>query len=207
MNVTKSLALGIVAAAIPTCVGVPQAAAAVVHTQSNLLAPASPTLFVTMTVDADLHRPPRVLLSWGSTSLPAGPSSLDIDLGGVVPDFHGYTLIGLDANGGVMVTFADPAAAAGREFSSVFRGYNESEVAASILAGGPLLNQFINNLETIPGLATRMGVESRAMRFSVGADYGSFVADFNPIPSVGAASIFAFAGLGCASTRQRRRVK
>ena len=200
MDKSLSMALGVTAALAPLAALSPDAAA-VVYTQSDLQAPAPETMFITLTVDADIHRPPRVLFAWGTRPLPAGPFDLNV----VAPsptDFDAYALIGRTATGGVLVSFADPSLALGRPFSDVFPGFQESQVADAIAFGGPILDQFIFALDTTPGVATEMQVACRTIHFSDGVDFGSFIAGFEPIPAPGSVLFISVAG---AFTLTRRR--
>ena len=192
----------VAAAIVPICVAASESEAAVIYTQGNLLAPAPTTRFVTMAVDADLHRPPRVLFAWGSAGMSAGPSTRNVDVDSP-PDFDSYALIGVDSVGGVFVSFANPAAAIGRPFAALFPGFDESQVADAITNGGPLLTDFVTSLETVPGVATSMGAQCSCTHFSDGAPYGTFIASFNPVPAPGAAIVLMITGSGTMLRRRR----
>lgn len=201
MKQASSMAGAVALAVVPLTIGADKAEAAVVYTHSELQAPATSTRFVMLSVDEDRHRPPVVMLTWGSRNLPGGSSDNNVDTGGV-PTFDAYALIGLDSSGGVFVTFADPNAAIGRNFASVFPGFNESEVAAAMVSGAPLLDSFVAQLDVTPGVATKVGVQCECTHFSTGASYGTFIADFSPVPSPGS-SLVVLAG-GAWTTRRRR---
>ncbi len=202
MDKATPWAFGVTAALAPLAAVSPESSAAVVYTQSDLQAPVPETMFVTLTVDTDTHRPPRVLFAWGTRTLPAGPHNLNIDIPSP-PDFDAYALIGRTASGGVLVSFGDPAFALGRPFSDVFPGFQESQVADAIAFGGPVLDQFVLALDTTPGVATEMQVACRTIHFSDGVDFGSFVAGFEPVPAPGCVLFVSVAGT-FALTRRRR---
>jgi len=193
MHGSKALATGIAAALVPVCVVAPESTAAVLYTQSDLIAQAPTTRFVAL-VHQELHRPPRALLSWGTGILPAGLNNRDVAVDSP-PGFDSYTLIGLDSVGGVFVSFSNPAAAIGQPFSSVFPGFSEAQVADAILTGDSSLTDFMNLLDTMPSVGTSMGLECRTVHFSDGADYGSFIADFSPVPAPGATMVVMLGGV------------
>jgi len=192
MNEAKLFAAGVTASLVPVLAAVPEAGAGTVYTRSDLVAPAPTSRFLAL-VHQELHRPPQALLTWGSFTLPAGPHSVDVDVESP-PNFDSYCLVGLDATGGVFVSFADPSIALGRSFSSIFPGMSEPEVAQAIESGGPLFDEFMARLDTTPGVATPMGMRSETVHFSDGAYYGTFIADFSPVPAPGAVVMFVLAG-------------
>jgi hypothetical protein len=192
-----------VVAAVPMVAVSNESVAAVVHTESNLAGVGETTRFVTMSIDADLHRPPRVLLAWGGFRMTAGPGERDVVVADP-PDFDAYSLIGVSSSGGVFVSFADPSLALGQPFSSLFPSFNEAQVADAIVTGGPLLDQFITALAETPGLRTPMGVECHCTHFSNGTPFGSFFAEFNPVPAPGTTFGLTLAGMTMLVRRRRR---
>jgi hypothetical protein len=191
MNTSKAIAAGVTAALVPISATPPQAAASIVYTHSDLIAPGDHTQFVTL-VNADLHRPPRVLFSWGGFKLASGPQDTNAAASDP-PDFDRYCLVGLDSAGGVFVSFADPSAALGQSFSTVFPGLSEAQVADAIVNGGSAFDNFMSVISTTPGAVAPMGVQCSCVHFSDGAAYGTFVADFNPVPAP-ATLLVTFAG-------------
>ena len=192
MNEAKLFAAGVTASLVPVLAAVPEASAGTVYTQSDFVAAVPTSRFVAL-VHQELHRPPVLLSAWGVRTLGAGGQSLDFEVESP-PSFDSYSLVGLDASGGVFVTFADPSIALGRSFSSVFPGMSEPEVAHAIGSGGPLLDEFVARLDAMSGVAAPMGVQSQAVHFSDGAYYGTFIADFFPVPAPSAAVMFVLAG-------------
>ena len=202
MTGSRTLSVGVAAAVAPVCAMAPEAAADTLYTQSDLIAPVTSTQFVAL-VHASVHRPPLVQSAWGSRGLPAGPVETDVAIDSP-PGFDSYSLIGLDAAGGVFVSFVDPSSVLGQPFSTVFPGFDEGQVASAILTSGPLLTSFISELDKMPNVAAPMGVQSQAVDFSNGADYGTFVADFQPVPAPGVATVVIFGGVGALLRRGRR---
>jgi hypothetical protein len=200
----ESLAgIGAVAAAAAVCALAPESSAATVHTQSQLAGVGEHTKFVTM-VHQELHRPSTALAAWGSHTIPAGPTSRDVELVGE-PDFDTYAVFGIADDGGIFVSFADPSVALGRSFDEVFPGFAEEALADALRfdPDGQLITDFMRALDTTDGVGTPMNVCGQTVHFSIGAPYGPFIASFTPIPTPGAALILAI-GSGMASVRRRR---
>ncbi len=203
MEQTKSMITGVAVALGAASVATPEAAGATMYTESDLHGPGAATQFVAL-VDADLHRPPRVLFSWGS-AMPAGHNPLNVTVDSP-PGFDAYALMGIADDGGVFVTFADPAVALGRAFDEVFPGFSEASLADALLNDpqGSVVVSFLDALDTTPGVGTSMGTMSHVFHFSLGADYGAFHASFTPIPAPGSA-LLACLGGAVATARRRRR--
>lgn len=130
MNRETTIVAGVVAAIATAGAAAPDASGGTLYTRSDLDGVAENTQFLTL-VHQELHRPPRALAAWGSNpTLPSGPYTYDVQIDSP-PDFDSYALIGVDENGGVMVSFADPSKAIGQEFDALFPGFSESALDLS----------------------------------------------------------------------------
>jgi hypothetical protein len=171
-----------------------------VYTQTNLLGAADDAQFVAL-VDADLHRPPIVMFSWGSR--PAGPASATIDLP-TADQFTDYAVFGRDSAGGVFVSFASPNTGIAKTWDALFPTISESQLADDLLTNGPTVTAFANLLAQTPEAITQMGVQCHTTHFSTGADYGTITASFSPIPEPASGALVIVTAAGCALRRRRR---
>jgi hypothetical protein len=185
--------LGVVAAVATTGAIASECSADTLYTHTDLAAPASAVQFVRLT-DPSLHRPPLVMFSWGRRDLPAGAADQQTTLDPTDP-FSSYFILGLDAAGGVLLSFSDNSSVLGQPFSSIFPSFSEPAVADAILTGGSLLDSFVAVAASDPRVATSVGgqVVAQVIDFSDGAGYGTMIASFAPIPAPGAASVLVIA--------------
>ena len=170
-----------------------------IYTQTSLLGPGDDTQFVAL-VDADLHRPPRVLFAWGNR--PAGPTSATLDLP-TTDAFTDYAVFGRDSAGGVFVSFSSPGVGVGQTWDSLFPTISESHLADDLLTNGPTVTAFADLLAQTPAAITQMGVTCHTTHFSTGADYGDVTASFSPIPEPGS-GVLLITVAACALRRRRR---
>lgn len=124
--------------------------------------------------------------------IPAGEAFTTVTLGtgsgsGGPGVFDKYAIVGmthLTFLDGLAVGFADPSAALGREFETVFPGFSEPQVVDSLLTGGPQLEAFfdrLSSMESVPA-GINYSIISGVTSFSVGAPFGTSQASFSPIP-------------------------
>jgi hypothetical protein len=167
------------AAAILGVWGIGSAAHATpVYTQSVFGGTSTNCQFVAL-VDADLHRPPVLIITWGSGLKGRSSRTLDTNTS---DSFDSFALFGRDSAGGVFVSFGSPGVGVGSSFENMFPGISESQLADDLLNNGPTVSKFADLLAKMPQAYTHMGSTSSLTDFSVGTDYGTFQASFSPVP-------------------------
>lgn len=173
-----------------------------VYFQGNLVDGGAEPHFVAL-VNADLHRPPIVMFTWGSTlAKGAAPGSFDLP---TTTAFDQFAVFGRDSAGGVFVTFSNGSASFGQSFANLFPGISEQQLADALLVtpDSQVVTSFAALLAQTPGAITPMGSTAQVTHFSSGADYGTFQASFTPVPEP--ASLMLIAGSAGLLLRRRAR--
>jgi len=173
------------AAVMGVASAVSSASATTIYIQSNLVDTGAEPHFVAL-VTADLHRPPIVMLTLGTT-LAKGSTPGTFDLP-TTTSFDQFAVFGRDSAGGVFVTFSNGSASIGQSFASLFPSISESQLADALLVtpDAQVVTDFAALLAQTPGAITPMGgTTAQVTHFSNGADYGTFQASFTPLPEPG----------------------
>lgn len=148
--------------------------------------------------------------------IPAGEHYSTVSLGtgsgsGAGPLFDHYTIVGwwqgtLLINGpSLVVGFDQPAAGLGRDFETVFQGFNEAQLVDALQVDGPLLDSFFSRLLVMP--STHIGINEAVpdtmLHFSQGELFGEVQASFSPIPEpVSGVTCLGALGIGLVTRRR-----
>lgn len=202
MSRAHTLAPGVVASVLTTVfAATPSIQAGTLYTESNFTGPVGTSRLAL--VHQELHRP-QTALAWSPGGAPSGPHQQELEYSDAL-DFDTYTLFGVDGAGGIFVSFADPAAALGTPFETVFPGFSEQALVDALHNNpdGQLVAAFTQALTDTPGVIAEIDVPSTVVHFSEGAAFGTFVASFEPIPAPATALAMALGGM-CTVRRRRR---